>query len=260
MTSFKEKTMEIIDFHTHPFISHEENICIYKEDAFDRTISPAKDLRRCQISTFLGSVICKAGEGFAPISTSNVLARKLCRISGGAYIPGFQIDARFVDESIKEIEKARAGNIKLIGELVPYIYGWDYSDEGFEKILQYTDRLDMVYSLHSTDILKMRELALRHKNTIFVFAHPGEADRLKLHIETMKMCENVFLDLSGTGLFRYGMLKHLVNQVGAERILFGTDYPICNPAMYIAAVLYERLSENDMDLIFAGNAKRILQL
>lgn len=252
--------MDIIDFHTHPYLYENENICIYKQDAMDKTCTPVSDMRRCNIKAFAGSVICKSGQGFEPIRCSNETARRLCTICSGAYIPGFQVDARFVDESIKEIEKARSGSVKLIGELVPYIYGWDYSDEGFENILQYTDRLDMVYSLHSTDILKMREIALRHKDTTFVFAHPGEADRLKLHIETMKMCENVYLDLSGTGLFRYGMLKHLVNQVGAERVLFGTDYPICNPAMYIAAVLYERISENEMELILSGNTKRLLQL
>lgn len=252
--------MEIIDFHTHPFLNQDDNICIYKDDAFDNSCTPLADMRRCNIKAFAGSVICKKGEGFEPILRSNETARKLCQISAGEYIPGIQIDPRFIEESVKEIEKARAGGVKLIGELVPYMYGWDYGDVGFEDLLQYTDGLGMIYSLHSTDILKMRELAERHKNTTFVFAHPGEADRLKLHIETMKACDNVYLDLSGTGLFRYGMLKHLVNQVGAERILFGSDYPICNPAMFIGGVLYERLTENDAELILSDNAKRLLGL
>ena len=45
----------------------------------------------------------------------------------------------------------------------------------------------------------------------------------------MKRFENAWLDLSGTGLFRYGMLVHGVNEAGFERFLFGTDYPDLQP-------------------------------
>jgi len=76
----------------------------------------------------------------------------------------------------------------------------------------------------------------------------------------MKSNENAYLDLSGTGLFRYGMLKKLCCEVVAERILFGTDYPICNLKMYIAGVLGEKISDSEKELIFAGNAKRILNI
>ena len=76
----------------------------------------------------------------------------------------------------------------------------------------------------------------------------------------MKKYDNIYLDLSGTGLFRFGMLKRLVDQVGAERILFGTDHPICNPAMYVAGVMHERISERNMSLIFSENAKRLLEI
>ena len=78
------------------------------------------------------------------------------------------------------------------------------------------------------------------------------------HIEIMKKCDNVCLDLSGTGIFRYGSVKRLVSDVGAERIIFGTDYPICNPAAYVGAVMGEKISDSEKELIFAGNAKRIL--
>jgi len=106
----------------------------------------------------------------------------------------------------------------------------------------------------------LSEMPARHKDIDFVFAHPGEKAILDQHIQIMKKNDNVYLDISGTGLFRYGMLKQLVDEVGAERILFGTDYPICNPNMYIAGVLFEKISDREKELIFAGNAKRLLRL
>nr|MBQ4318691.1 amidohydrolase family protein [Clostridia bacterium] len=76
----------------------------------------------------------------------------------------------------------------------------------------------------------------------------------------MEKYPNAYLDLSGTGLFRYAMLAHGVNRVGAERFLFGTDFPVCNAAMQVAAVLSEYLTDEDYELIFSGNAKRLLGL
>lgn len=91
-------------------------------------------------------------------------------------------------------------------------------------------------------------------------AHPGEKDSVEKHITRMKKYDNVCLDLAGTGIFRYGCIRHLVNSVGAERILFGTDYPICNHQMYIGSVLGERLADTSLELIFNGNARRLLGL
>ncbi len=76
----------------------------------------------------------------------------------------------------------------------------------------------------------------------------------------MKKHENLYLDLSGTGLFRFGLLKHLIREVGADRILFGTDYPICNPRMYVQAVYGEDISEEDQEKILFRNAEALLKL
>ena len=163
----------------------------------------------------------------------------------------------YVEESCKEIDYAVENGVKLIGELVPYAHGWsDYSCPGFSEILDYLEGKDMVVSLHTMDQEQMEQMALAHKNITFVFAHPGEGAKVGKHIEIMKKCDNVYLDLSGTGLVRYGILRKFVKEVGAERILFGTDYPICNLKMYIAGVLGEKITEDEKELILSKNAKR----
>jgi hypothetical protein len=70
--------------------------------------------------------------------------------------------------------------------------------------------------------------------------------------------ENYYLDLSGTGIFSYGLISYGVNKAGSDRFLFGTDYPICNPGMYVHAVLFEKLRDKDYEAIFSGSARRIL--
>lgn len=77
------------------------------------------------------------------------------------------------------------------------------------------------------------------------------------HLERLAQYGNAFLDLSGTGLFRYGMLRAGVEMAGADKLIFGTDYPICNPRMYVQAVLGENLSEEDTGKILYKNAEDI---
>ena len=251
---------EIIDFHTHPYSTAEENICIYKNDIPSDTDNFTADLTRAGIDRFAGSVILRSEDRLCAMRSANETAYSLAEKWCGRYIPGIQIDPDFPEESITEIKTAKDRGVNLIGELVPYFYGWDYSHRAFCDILRAVRDSEMTVSMHTTDLTFMRDVAAALPDVNFVFAHPGEADKVKAHIEIMRDHKNVYLDLSGTGLFRYGMLSHLVRKVGAERILFGTDMPICNPFMYVGGVLGEPISDDDKRLIFAENAKRLLNL
>ena len=250
---------EIIDFHTHPFIEEIDNINRYTANAPMSTESFAKDLTECGISRFAGSVICRRPDYLTAMLDANTHALKLRDIYGGRYIPGIMVDANHVEESKAAIDTARKEGIRLIGELIPTGMGWNFTDEGFREILDYARSGEFVISMHSNeDVENMEMVAKDFPELSFVFAHPGEQKRLTKHISAMKQHKNIYLDLSGTGLFRYGMLKHLVDEVGADRILFGTDHPVCNPAMYVAGVMLEKLTDNEKALIFAQNAKRLL--
>jgi predicted TIM-barrel fold metal-dependent hydrolase len=68
-----------------------------------------------------------------------------------------------------------------------------------------------------------------------------------------KKYKNLYIDLSGTGLFRWGMLKKGVDLIGADHILFGSDFPVCSTAMNVAGVLSEKLTNKERKLIFRDN-------
>ena len=252
---------EIIDFHTHPFLEQGENMCFYS-GTVESISDMCADMERAGISRFAGTVLNKDDTGISGIISSNQRALELWDTLGEKYIPGFHIHPDFLDESEREIKLARERGVRLIGELVQYMHGYRFDHPKMHELLDCLDGGDEVISLHSADpdIADMEALAKYRPDKTFVFAHPGDLNRLPKHIEVMKRRENVYLDLSGTGLFRYGMLKQLVDSVGAERIIFGTDYPICNPGMYVNAVLFEKVSDKDKELIFSGNAKRLLKL
>lgn len=254
-------SFEIIDFHAHPFLSDEDNLCFHKDVMQLTWETTQSEMKKAGISKFCGSVIRKNAPTFDVLRHCNRDALKLRDLYGGDYIPGFHVSPNFIEESIEEIDFAHQNGICLIGELVPYMHNWsDYSCKEFSVLLDHIEKYDMIVSIHSMDFDQMEQMAENHPHIRFVFAHPGEKKSVMCHIDIMKKLDNVYLDISGGGILRYGVIKKLVAEVGAERILFGTDYPIGGPEVYVASILSEKITDRERELIFSGNAKNMLRI
>lgn len=259
---------EIIDFHMHPFTVPENNICSHKEYCNMSPENTVTYMKSLGISKICGSVLCRNFSDHMPYANdwealreSNRLALELKKLYGDFYVPGFHVHPGYVRESCEEIEKMSALGIHLIGELTPYMHGWsDYSTGAFDEILNVATRHHMIVSFHTMDNDQIDSMVRKHPDTVFVAAHPGEYENVIRHFRRMKMSENYYLDLSGTGLFRHGMLRHGINECGVERFLFGTDYPVGMPSMYVGGVVMDPLfSEEEKRMLLAGNAKRLLK-
>lgn len=70
-----------------------------------------------------------------------------------------------------------------------------------------------------------------------------------------------YLDCSSTIAFtgkRRGL--ELIREYGAERVVFGSDYPVWNPAEELETLFSLGLKDEELQLILHGNAERILRL
>lgn len=260
---------QIIDAHMHPFWTDDTPIGNY-----DLNVSPTEigsDLARCGIDAFAGSVITKTVESFDDVRRVNDSALKLRDYYGERYIPGVHIHPRWVKESCEELERLHKAGVRYIGELVPYIMDWksaggasaegkSYSSPEALEIFAVARDLGFVVSIHPSEHNDMDALCAAFPTLPVIVAHPGEYQNYMRNLERIEKYPNAYLDICGTGLFRNRMLWYGVNRVGAERFLFGTDYPVCNPGMQVAGVEYERLTDSDRELIFSGNFKRLLNL
>ncbi len=259
---------EIIDFHTHPFINQNSNICSHKEHCDMSADNTKKLMSELGVSRICGSVLGRVikkdfeGDVWQEIKKCNAEALSLSEMYGEFYIPGFHIHPSYVKESCQEIEDMSRRGIKMVGELVPYWHGWkDYSSRELCEILDVCEQYDMVVSFHSMGEDEMDKMVSEHPNLTFVAAHPGEYGEFMRHMERMAKNDNYYLDISGYGIFRHGMLRHAIDRFGAERFLFGSDYPTCNTAMYIGGVYFDTLlTDNEKRMIFSENAKRLLKL
>ena len=256
---------KIIDFHTHPYFDEKTNICRYKEFTFSPDVYK-KQLQSLGIEKICGSVLApmKKISYWEDVQQLNDTAQKLKEELGDFYIVGNQIHPHYVKESVATIDGMRKRGELLIGELVPSALGFSYADEGLNDILSSAN--GMVFSFHSTvggeeQHMAMERLIARYKDVTFVAAHPGETDFVEMHISRMQKYDNYYLDVSGTGLFRQGMLSHVINKVGSERILFGSDFPTCTPNMFVGGVVNDYLiSDKDKENVLYNNAKRLLKL
>lgn len=260
---------KVIDFHTHPFDNDDSNFFNHKKYCNMSKENTERDLRALGVEYICGSLISKNKPEpitFDFIKEENDRAFELAEFYKGFYIPGIHIHPQFIKESILEVERANKKGAKLVGELVPYLQRWQaypFSSKELEPILEAIEHCKMIVSIHtSEEMLKDIDIiAKRHPNITFVGAHICDGTQLEGHIKLLKENENYYVDLSGGGIYRHGVLRHVIDECGDDRILFGSDYPICNIAMYINGVSKDFLiTEEEKEKVLYKNAKRLLNL
>ena len=256
---------KIIDFHTHPFYDEIDNQAPYGQYCNMTVESTRQICESLGVTTICGSVICVkrgAGKSWDKIKEANDKALKLREIYGDFYVPGFHVHPEYLEESIAEIDRMAKENVMIMGELVPYFDGWDnYADDNFSLLLDEADKHNMIVSFHRMNNDSIDEMVKNHKQTVFVAAHPGYFEDFERHLERFKMSENYYLDLSGGGISHYGMLRKAIDTVGADRIIFGSDFPCFSLSMYVGAILNEPLlTDTEKEKILYLNAKKLLNL
>ena len=70
---------------------------------------------------------------------------------------------------------------------------------------------------------------------------------------------NVFIDTAASPfLYSPQIYNQVIQLVGADKILFGTDYPLLTPGRLLKEIDSLDLPEETKSLILSGNAQRLL--
>jgi len=103
--------------------------------------------------------------------------------------------------------------------------------------------------------MDMAELAGRHPRAPLIAAHTG-AD-WEIGVRALRAAKNVSVDVSGFDPTS-GAVEMAVRELGAERVLFGSDAGLRTFASQLAKVTGARIPEPARKLILGGNMKRML--
>ncbi len=250
----------IVDAHCHPAADEVDGCLVNAYGTPGNEQGFFAEMRAGGIDFCCGSVLRTTPDADDLDGTvkCNAAALRLERTYPDYYQAGIGIQSHFVKESIAEIEKYHKLGVTWLGEIVPRRHGYTaYSSPEMLEILGAARDLGMTVSIHPSNNEDISRLAENLPGLNIIAAHPGQRSDVLERAGMMRRFPNLHWDLSGTGLFRWGMLEYLVGRCGAEKLLFGTDFPICNIAMQIYGVLAEHISDEAKTAVFSGNFKRL---
>lgn len=176
------------------------------------------------------------------------------RFRGSCVITPFRID-----DALREIEEChRQFGFVWLGEFCNYMTGYKYETPEWTEVMKLAAKLNLIVQIHTTT-REMRYLAENFPENTIVFPHLGAArEDIFARIEIVAKHKNTCIELSGSGIERVGILERAVKEIGADRVLYGSDFTINEPSAVIARVRNAFLTPEDREKILFRNVERLL--
>lgn len=155
------------------------------------------------------------------------------------------------DKLFPQIREMICGK-KVLGIKIHSVYHKYDIDEYADKIFSFADELGCFVLMHPDKISNMVQYADKYPNIKLIIAHLGSVE----HVKAIQSANhgNIFTDTSGGASNLNNIVEYAVEQVGSEKIFFGTDTYACG--FQVGRIKYARISEKDKENIFYNNAKK----
>ena len=137
-------------------------------------------------------------------------------------------------------------------------HGCPADGDPYRPALEYADAHGLAVLIHGVITEKMLKA---YPNAQFLSAHVGGWDgrRPEPAIALCGEYPNIHCELCCSRVFN-GALERLVEEVGAERIVYGSDTPLMDAGYQLGRVLAAKISAADKEKILYRNAVRLFQL
>ena len=188
------------------------------------------------------------------------------------------------ERGLDDVRRALDDGFRGVGELLPQAQGFSFEDEHWARLVALAVERGVPINLHVTSavatgatnkvtpLADFVRLARRFPEATFILAHWGGG--LPFFFECKPALSgwmrNVYFDTSASSLnFETTVFRRVVDLVGADRVMFGTDYPLlCYPhesrtpdfARALADVAGAGLTDAELAQILGGNLRRLLRL
>jgi len=169
-----------------------------------------------------------------------------------------------------ELDRLLAAGVRGV-KAVPFLQGFYPDDPRCDRLYEGVEERGMVLLLHAGKVPedlpeffgtpdRFARMAERHPDLVVVLAHLGGWEMwsgVREHL--IPAGDNVFFD---TAYISPSLASEeacdLISEIGADRVLFGTDYPWTDQAEEVEFVGEMDLSDREKRLILSENAKGLL--
>ena len=190
-------------------------------------------------------------------------------------LTGFaSVNPAWGDEALTEVRRCVAAGLRGIGELHPDTQDIDITDAStMAPLMELAASLDLPVLLHCSEPVGhlypgkgnttpgrvWRFITNFPDNTIICAHWGGGLPFYSLMPEVGASLSNVYFDSAASPfLYRPGIFSTVADLVGADRILFASDYPLMPPSRVLKEIAAEPLSEQQRACIVGENAARLL--
>ncbi len=271
----------VIDFHTHIF---PPRIIEHRSDYTQRDplFAELYGSPRARLAT-ADELIASMDENGVELSVALNIAwssPELCRatndyiLESAARFPGrlagFCALPPDAGDALKELERCGRGGIRGIGEMRGFA---GCPPETFKPVMAEIIARRLVLLTHASEPVghlypgkgavtpqTLYPLVLSYPELRLVCAHwGGGLPFYALMPEVGKALANVYFDTAASPfLYRPVIYRHVIDLVGADKIIFGSDYPLMSPARPLKEIKSVALPGDVADAILAANARRLL--
>ena len=261
--------MKIIDFHTH----------IYPHKIAEKAVSSVSDFYSLKMDgkgfaeDLLGQggkydisnfVVCSVAITPAHVETINNYIASECEAHKEFY--GFGTMHADYRDKIAEAERLMSLGLKGI-KIHPDTQEFNMDDQKMFELYDYLQQNDIPILIHCGDYRYDYSHPRRLKNILQLFpnltvigAHFGGWSLFDLAYEYLRN-EKCYLDTSSSfSMLGLERAKELIRLYGAERMVFGTDFPMWNTEQELDNFMALGLNNDENELILYKNAQRILKI
>jgi len=206
------------------------------------------------------SIACTSPHvGITPdFKMGNDMAVQAMRDYPGRFFGYITINPNYPEAIVDELERCYSMGMRGI-KIHPSLHGYPADGENFRPMWEYAAEKGMPVLSHTwagdrnCSPRVLGDLADRYPTVPIILGHSGGTlDGYNESLEVAKKRENVFLETCSSTVI-YGMIERFVREVGAEKILFGSDMPFVNASAQIGKILYARISDEDKRKILGLN-------
>ena len=276
----------IIDFHTHVFspqIKKNRHKYIERDPCFALLYS-SKDAKIATADELIASMD-EAGVDISVILNIGWTTHELC-VETNDYIVesisrypqrlvGFcAVQPQSPEAAIAEIERCAKAGIRGVGEMRPDMQPFDLGDElVMEPLVEVLRKHQLILLTHASEPVGhdypgkgvitpdiLYPFIASFPDLTIVCAHwGGGLPFYALMPEVEKAMSNVFFDTAASPLlYTPQVYNQVIQLVGADKILFGSDYPLLAQGRLLEEIGALDLPQETKSLILSGNAQRLL--